>query len=610
MLLFQSALLVKQKKYDVALNFMRENEKSMSLDKITFLERMIQIAIKMGDKDLSLENINLALKLNSENAGYYIDYINVISGLQIKNMQDLMQNYSNQDEQILKIIQEDLKPRVKSRLLNIFELGVAQGDKFKSLFLDYFYMNINQSLPSFFINIKFIYLYQTEKLSIIEEIVLDSLKQIKEAKSITHCDRSLSAPHHIVWVYYYAAQHFDFNKDLEKALTYMDMAIDSTPTVVEFFMMKAKILKHGGMLKESEVSIEKAKKLDLGDRFLNAKHAKVLARKGTLDDINQSNEVMKEFVRDPLSDDNLNHLQCMWYESECGYSYLRNKSILRAHRLFKSIYMHFVNVIEDQCDFYNYCLRRFMISDFASTIEFMDRISDNKYLYKSLRALEMILCYLKRNSGANSDLDKSLKDEYDKMKEEKIEKYTFSDTKSLINDIENDMYNACLKLQAYSKNCGLHHVAVRVFLSKGKVLLALKSLIYLQNNYSGTFEYLDAIHGFNHYLSSNKDKIPENFITIIHEKVDLVKSEDTLIKFLKTARTKLSEENCHNFISNILMESYENVFNDKGPVEKAIEGIAEKDKLSLRKVRSEDINMLKVYMSLFSTPEFSEKLMV
>ena len=85
----------------------------------------------------------------------------------------------------------------------------------------------------------------------------------------------------------------------------------------------------------------------------------------------------------------------MWYETECGFNYLQNGSLLKAHRLFKMIFNHFNTLIEDQFDFYNYCLRRFMVNDFANTIEYMDRILDNKYVYIALEAIEVILRYIK-----------------------------------------------------------------------------------------------------------------------------------------------------------------------------------------------------------------------
>ena len=128
----------------------------------------------------------------------------------------------------------------------------------------------------------------------------------------------------IVWVYFYAAQHFDFLGDLEKALKYINCAIDNTPSVVEFYMTKSKILKHGLHYEESSLAMEKAKNLDLGDRYLNAKHAKTYIR---IEDIDKSAKIMEEFVRNPLLEENVEYYQCMWYQSECGFAFLKKNQL-------------------------------------------------------------------------------------------------------------------------------------------------------------------------------------------------------------------------------------------------------------------------------------------
>lgn len=47
----------------------------------------------------------------------------------------------------------------------------------------------------------------------------------------------------LLWVYHYLAQHYDYLDDIQKALTYIDMAIEHTPTLIELFVTKGRILK-------------------------------------------------------------------------------------------------------------------------------------------------------------------------------------------------------------------------------------------------------------------------------------------------------------------------------------------------------------------------------
>jgi len=47
----------------------------------------------------------------------------------------------------------------------------------------------------------------------------------------------------LLWVYHYLAQHYDYLDDMQKALTYIDMAIAHTPTLIELFVTKGRIFK-------------------------------------------------------------------------------------------------------------------------------------------------------------------------------------------------------------------------------------------------------------------------------------------------------------------------------------------------------------------------------
>ncbi len=583
-LLFQASLLHKQGKSEEALRFLLDNEKDMSLDKTSLYEKIVSQALLLGKKEQAIEYLNRLFFINSEKADYFIQYLNAKHNVDLKSFEEILK-YVKKDQksaqELLQTIQEDLKPRIKSRIINRLELALSWGDNFKNIFCLYFLQNVKQNIPSVFINVKFLYLYQEEKIPIIDSILnchLDSIKNKGQLEPSLINNEELDIVPNFIWVYYYAAQHYDFLRDCEKALTYVDLAIDSTPSVVEFFTLKSKILSHCGMGDLSAKSYEKAKKLDLGDRYLNAGYAKIFVRLG---DVKKSVEIMKEFVRDPLTDENTDHFQCMWYELECGYAYLNSFQILKAHRLFKCILGHFNTLLEDQFDFYNYCLRRFMINDFASTIEYMDRILDKDYVYKCLFAYELLLQYLKKNN--NSQTENMLKTEYEEMLKEKLEKYKFKDLQTMIKDIDNDIYQFCLKLQAFSKIPKLHHMAVKSFLGREKIVLALKSLLFLEQNYPNTFLHLDALKIFNAYTQENHGKITGTYIeTLIQEKLKIKIPEEGLKHLMY-----------QNPISAILMEAYDSVFNSKSPLESTLEKIIEHDRKTLRNIKFD------VYKKLF-----------
>lgn len=47
----------------------------------------------------------------------------------------------------------------------------------------------------------------------------------------------------LLWTYYFLAQHYDYLGQTQKALEYINLAIDHTPTLIELFVTKGRIYK-------------------------------------------------------------------------------------------------------------------------------------------------------------------------------------------------------------------------------------------------------------------------------------------------------------------------------------------------------------------------------
>jgi len=70
-------------------------------------------------------------------------------------------------------------------------------------------------------------------------------------------------------------------------------------------------------------SYEEARKLDLADRFLNARSSRYLIR---IDKLKEAENVMLLFSKEG-TELNVHDMQCMWYESEVGNSFLRQGNL-------------------------------------------------------------------------------------------------------------------------------------------------------------------------------------------------------------------------------------------------------------------------------------------
>lgn len=133
-------------------------------------------------------------------------------------------------------------------------------------------------------------------------------------------------PTTLLWVQYFLAQHYDMIGQQTLSLEYINAAIESTPTLIELFLIKAKIYKvsmrrtfarrttrsvtgapgvtfallcfvlpqHAGNIREAAQWMDEAQALDTADRFINSKCAKYMLKAGM---IKEAEEMCSKFTR-------------------------------------------------------------------------------------------------------------------------------------------------------------------------------------------------------------------------------------------------------------------------------------------------------------------------
>ena len=613
LILFRAKILFQLKKYDESIETLEKELGTNCADRITFYEKIINCCLKNNNVEKGINYCKLALKINPENVFNYLNYFNLkVSGVNLSKYEDLftLEENSEQRKNIYEILTKEIEPILnKVKITEKMKLGLTSGNEFKNLFTQYFLKSIKNNLPSFFNNIKFIYQYpqQKSKIPVIQELITSNISEIESKnsliKEILDLDKNsnLNIQPVFIWIYYFAAQHFDILGESEKAIDYINKAIKSTPTVVEFFMVKSKILKHNLLYEEASLAMGKAKDLDLSDRYLNAKHAKSIVRKG---DVDGSANVMMEFVKNPLFEENMLRYQCLWYKIEAGYAYLKQGKLLMAHRMFKGILDNFKEMNEDQNEFYNYSLRRYMLSDFYNLIINMKRMYKNPLVISSLLNLDLIRTGLQTKYKKNEkDLDKFKKELEEEFKEAKekgeVKLYTFTSYEELIKSISNDLYEFLTIIQSLTKCPKVHYLCVKEFLLKNKPIKALKSyLILLKNENRNNFFTYKAKILFNQFLKDNEGKMNKEVSELIKSKIN---GNDT-----KKFETFNNEGNSIEKIKYQLLNC-ENMFDENN--EKAIEKLVdEAKKEEIRHSTSKLLNEVYTYISLYLGPEKLEKI--
>ena len=588
--LFNAMIQSKDKKYEEAMNYLI-HFKSELIDKPMVYDMIVQNAIKAKKYNIGLDYCTKALNLNPDNINlilyYFIMKINQ-NDFQPKTYNDLLNIQENYKylKDMTEVLYELKNNYPKSKIIKNLELSFSQNEEFEKKFENYFITQLEITIPSIFINIQFIYKLQPHKIKIIQKILDKYNANIKSSSKIND---NLDLPIHVAWVYFYEAQHYLFLSELEEAINYINVAIDITPSVIEFYMVAAKIFKHSYMIDNYILAYDKARMLDVGDRYLNAKTAKIYLRSG---DIEKNSELMKEFVSDPLTEENIKFTETLWYLNECGGAFLIKKNIIRSHYCFRNVINVFLAIIKDQVDFYNFCLRRNMLKDLYHTIVFLNGIAKNKYVIQALIKIDIIYNYLKANEN-NKELEEKFIKEYEKMKEEySIKEYLFKNITELVKTIEKDFYEVLIKLQKIYNNEEIHYLCVKYFLKNDKLLMAIKSIKILSEN-KNSFYYNDSLKLVKLYLQEKKDALKGKEI-IIDKVNEYIKDENQIEEYKEP-----------NKLMNLKIKLYQkNLFeNPKENNDIIFEYVNCQDKKQLRKLRGEEINNLMIFSALYTDEE-------
>ena len=588
--LFNAMIQSKDKKYEEAMNYLI-HFKSELIDKPMVYDMIVQNAIKAKKYNIGLDYCTKALNLNPDNINlilyYFIMKINQ-NDFQPKTYNDLLNIQENYKylKDMIEVLSELKNNYPKSKIIKNLELSFSQNEEFEKKFENYFINQLEITIPSIFINIQFIYKLQPHKIKIIQKILDKYNANIKSSSKIND---NLDLPIHVAWVYFYEAQHYLFLSELEEAINYINVAIDITPSVIEFYMVAAKIFKHSYMIDNYILAYDKARMLDVGDRYLNAKTAKIYLRSG---DIEKNSELMKEFVSDPLTEENIKFTETLWYLNECGGAFLIKKNIIRSHYCFRNVINVFLAIIKDQVDFYNFCLRRNMLKDLYHTIVFLNGIAKNKYVIQALIKIDIIYNYLKANEN-NKELEEKFIKEYEKMIEEySIKEYLFKNITELVKTIEKDFYEVLIKLQKIYSNEEIHYLCVKYFLKNDKLLMAIKSIKILSEN-KNSFYYNDSLKLVKLYLQEKKDALKGKEI-IIDKVNEYIKDENQIEEYKEP-----------NKLMNLKIKLYQkNLFeNPKENNDIIFEYVNCQDKKQLRKLRGEEINNLMIFSALYTDEE-------
>lgn len=280
----------------------------------------------------------------------------------------------------------------------------ASHAEFRARASKYILAQLKRGVPATFVNVKPLY-KNKQKRDVILEIVLDFFQT--EVPKL--------APTVFVWANYFLAQHYLYLGDLAKAMEHVDAALAHSPTLVELYILKARVTKHLGQFQEAAQIMQEGRALDLQDRFINSKTTKYLFRANEIDKAVDTISLftkLDEGAVNGLKD--LHTMQANWVliESAEAYTRLYREQLEKVKTLpeeevndaqdiadlYRGLalkrYLAVVKVFKiftnDQFDFHSYCMRRGTPRDYIDMIRWEDKLHSTPIYVRAIKGLSSL----------------------------------------------------------------------------------------------------------------------------------------------------------------------------------------------------------------------------
>ncbi|KAL5576384.1 hypothetical protein UlMin_018083 [Ulmus minor] len=398
MLLYKISLLEESGSTERALDELRKKESKM-VDKLAYKEQEVSLLVTLGRFEEGATLYRGLLSMNPDNYRYY-EGLQKCVGLYSENAE-----YSPAQIEQLDDLYKSLAQQYNwSSAVKRIPLDFLQGDKFREAADNYIRPLLTKGVPSLFSDLSSLYDHHG-KADILEKLFLELEHSIRTTGRYPGREEK-EPPSTLMWALFLLAQHYDRRGQYDIALSKIDEAIEHTPTVIDLYSAKSRILKHAGNLAAAAALADEARCMDLADRYINSECVKRMLQ---ADQVALAEKTAVLFTKDGDQHNNLHDMQCMWYELASGESYFRQGDLGRALKKFLAVEKHYADITEDQFDFHSYCLRKMTLRTYVEMLKFQDRLHSHAYFHKA--AAGAIRCYIKLYDSP----PKSTADEDDEM---------------------------------------------------------------------------------------------------------------------------------------------------------------------------------------------------
>jgi peptide alpha-N-acetyltransferase len=292
-----------------------------------------------------------------------------------------------------------------SHVIAMKPLHFATKVQFKQVLEPFLVKMLRKGVPSLFNSMKDLLLVP-QRAVVLEETILHLYSKLLEGAGFT-MDEEKEFPSTVLWTMYFLSQFYDYRGERSKAVEFIDLAIDHSPTVVELHMFKARIFKHAGDYEGAMSSMDFARNLDLQDRFVNSKCTKYMLRNNK---VSEAEATIALFAKPDdgsiTANQDLIDMQCSWYAYATGQIHQRSARYGLALKRYNQIYKHFNEFNEDQIDFHTYAVRKQTLRSYSDLVKNFGTIRKHRFYMQSAKAaIDIHLLLFEGGPGAEQMID-------------------------------------------------------------------------------------------------------------------------------------------------------------------------------------------------------------
>ncbi|KAI8105335.1 hypothetical protein M9435_000502 [Picochlorum sp. BPE23] len=351
-LLYKVSILKEGGKFEEALQALDKAEDARQIkDVISAMEIRAALLYSLNRYPEAAAVYRKLLKINMENYEYHRKYIAAV----FKGQGEMG------EEALEKCYTEDLRHACSnSTACKRLPLDFLSGQKFETALRVFVEPYLEKGIPSLFSELKPLYADKA-KVEIIDKTLQDMCTKFTGKQS--------------AWVYLCLAFHHCECGRFKEAFKAIDTCIELQPDLIEAHSAKSKILDIAGDSEGAALVADRARRMDLADRFLNCQASMALFKACKAE---QAEEVSHLFTKVGDQGNNFYDMQATWYEISSGDCYLKLKDYGQALKRFKKVDEHFADFVEDQFDFHAYCLRKQTMRSYVDALRMLDNIYSNK----------------------------------------------------------------------------------------------------------------------------------------------------------------------------------------------------------------------------------------